>query len=158
MAIPPRHPGRFTSQAHAAACTTPAGAWMGAGRCTVCGWPFKIKLPPAVGRGTKLPDSGRHDTARAALAAAEDAGDNWAMTWAPHVLILVTASLSSRFICRQPDAHRLQRLGSLRRDGTLRPAGLTRNVHPLGATAGLGRWCDAGGHDRYCQAPGARCR
>ena len=31
------------------------------------------------------------DTARAALAAAEDAGDNWAMGWALHVLILVTA-------------------------------------------------------------------
>jgi DNA-binding CsgD family transcriptional regulator len=33
------------------------------------------------------------DTARAALAAAEDAGDNWAMGWALHVLILVTAML-----------------------------------------------------------------
>ena len=31
------------------------------------------------------------DTARAALAAAEDAGDNWAMGWALHVLIIVTA-------------------------------------------------------------------
>jgi DNA-binding CsgD family transcriptional regulator len=31
------------------------------------------------------------DTARAALAAAEDAGDVWAMGWALHVLILVTA-------------------------------------------------------------------
>jgi DNA-binding CsgD family transcriptional regulator/tetratricopeptide (TPR) repeat protein len=31
------------------------------------------------------------DTARAALTAAEDAGDNWAMGWALHVLILVTA-------------------------------------------------------------------
>jgi len=31
------------------------------------------------------------DTARAALAAAADAGDNWAMGWALHVLILVTA-------------------------------------------------------------------
>jgi DNA-binding CsgD family transcriptional regulator len=31
------------------------------------------------------------DTARAALAAAEDAGDIWAMGWALHVLILVTA-------------------------------------------------------------------
>jgi len=29
---PPRHPGRFTAQAHAAACTTSAGAWIGAGR------------------------------------------------------------------------------------------------------------------------------
>ena len=35
---------------------------------------------------------------------------------------------------------------------------LTRNVHPLGVTVGLGRWCDAGGHDRYCPAPGTRCR
>jgi DNA-binding CsgD family transcriptional regulator len=31
------------------------------------------------------------DTARAALAAAADAGDNWAMGWALHVLILITA-------------------------------------------------------------------
>jgi DNA-binding CsgD family transcriptional regulator len=31
------------------------------------------------------------DTARAALSAAADAGDNWAMGWALHVLILVTA-------------------------------------------------------------------
>jgi DNA-binding CsgD family transcriptional regulator len=31
------------------------------------------------------------DTARAALTAAADAGDNWAMGWALHVLILVTA-------------------------------------------------------------------
>jgi DNA-binding CsgD family transcriptional regulator/tetratricopeptide (TPR) repeat protein len=31
------------------------------------------------------------DTASAALAAAADAGDNWAMAWALHVLILVTA-------------------------------------------------------------------
>jgi DNA-binding CsgD family transcriptional regulator len=31
------------------------------------------------------------DTARAALAAAADAGDNWAMGWALHVLIIVTA-------------------------------------------------------------------
>ena len=31
------------------------------------------------------------DTARAALSAAADAGDNWAMGWALHVLTLVTA-------------------------------------------------------------------